>query len=53
LRLDRLIAAHGARIGLPVLGSSWPQIAPTSHRSAHHRCGIYLPRLPGLFQPKI
>jgi hypothetical protein len=54
LRLDRLIAEHGARMGLPVLGQLLAADCPRSASvGIHDRCGVNFPQLPALFmQPR-
>jgi hypothetical protein len=53
LRLDRLIAEHGAGMGLPVLAQILSaDCAYAASVSIQDRCGIHFPQLPGLFPPK-
>ena len=53
LRLDRLIAEHGADMGLPVLGQLLAGDCPRLGRPGiYERCGVGFPQLLGLFMPR-
>jgi hypothetical protein len=50
LRLDRLIAEHGAGMGLPVLGQLLAGEYPyAASASINDRCGVHFPQVPALF----
>ena len=50
LRLDRLLAEHGAGMGLPVLGQILAGDCPRAgSASINERCGVNFPQLPELF----
>jgi hypothetical protein len=50
LRLDGLIAEHGAGMGLPVLGQTLAGSCPyAASVSINDRCGVHFPQLPALF----
>jgi hypothetical protein len=50
LRLERLIAEHGAGMGLPVLGQILAGTCPyAASVSINDRCGVHFPQLPALF----
>lgn len=52
-RLDRLIAEHGAGMGLPVLGQLLAGDCPRLGRPGiYERCGVGFPQLPGLLMPR-
>jgi hypothetical protein len=49
-RLDRLIAEHGAAMGLPVLGQILAGTCPhAASVSINDRCGVHFPQLSALF----
>ena len=49
LRLDRLLAHHGAAIGLPDLRTVLAGDCPRIRSVTIDRCGVHFPQLPGLF----
>jgi hypothetical protein len=53
LRLEWLIAEHGAGMGLPILGQLLAGDCPRINRPGiYERCGVGFPQLPGLFMPR-
>ena len=53
VRLERLIAEHGAGMGLLVLGQLLAGDCPRLGRPGiYDCCGVNFPQLPGLFMPR-